>query len=77
MFNVLSCVLCHVLQWTTIPVIIMTSDDEVDTTDNMLALGADDCLKKPLGDGLLKYACCVFMRRVFYPTRTSFASSLA
>ena len=32
----------------------MTSDDEADTTDTMLSLGADDCLKKPLGEGLLK-----------------------
>lgn len=41
-------------QWASIPVIIMTSDDEEDTSENMLSLGADDCLKKPLGEGLLK-----------------------
>lgn len=32
----------------------MTSDDDTDTADAMLSLGADDCLKKPLGEGLLK-----------------------
>ena len=45
-------------QWANIPVIIMTSDEEADTSDTVLALGADDCLKKPLGDGLLK---CVIL----------------
>jgi hypothetical protein len=35
-------------------VIIMTSDAEVYTADEMLALGADDCLRKPLTDGVLK-----------------------
>jgi hypothetical protein len=42
------------LQWANIPVLIMTSDDDTDTADAMLSLGADDCLKKPLGEGLLK-----------------------
>ncbi len=43
-----------VVQWRDIPVIVLTSNEEEETGGEMLVLGAEDCLRKPLTDAVLR-----------------------
>ncbi len=41
------------VQWRDIPVIVLTSNEEEDVGSEMLVLGAEDTLRKPMSDATL------------------------